>query len=461
MRAISRLRLRLLAGCCLSVLCITACASQNAPVTSTHTPTVKSTVSTGNSGGTPNASSTTQPVATVGTGNPGTTTIAMPPTQTACPPVGTARAAVLRPLVRGSDPVIVYRKGSIAETLLRYDVVTHKKTTLLSLNVGGQYSQAQISRDGQWLLFVAPQQDGQGFENAIQMVRLDGQGLQTLYCAPATAGISITNMQWSLDDKTVIFSQGSVSGGPASSTLQVMDISQGIVQQELVKPATMMGFFAVTWLDQTHVYLVSSDRNGYPQALFLLDTTKGSQQNVTQLTQIRSPAPVGTSWSFDTSIDGSKIYTAQCQHPDLGTDEGPSTISVQPATGGQSQTIHSDQMLAITTVRIMTRSLLAYVVHNQNSTDTAENGLWMMNTDGTRPTRLTTSLITLLNPDTQYSWSNFSRDGSMYAVGMNDGQRHALIFGSLTGSGPQTTLESEADGLSPGKTYSMVGWTTL
>ncbi|HEY6539459.1 MAG TPA: hypothetical protein VIZ18_00900 [Ktedonobacteraceae bacterium] len=405
-------------------------------------------------------SSTSQPGATVGTGNPGTTTIPMPPTQTACPPAGTARAAVIRPLARGRDATIVYRKGPFGETFVRYDVVTHQKTTILSLNVGGELSQAQLSSDGQWLLFVAPQGKGQDYYNAIQMLRLDGQGLQTLYCSPATAGLSIMGMQWSLDDKTVIFSQGFVAE-PPSYTVFVMDISKGIVQQELVKPASMMGFFAATWLDQTHVYLVRSDASGYPQALFLLDTTRGSQQNVNQLTLIRSPVPIGTFWSFDTSIDGSTIYTAQYQQPDVATSEGPSTISVQPATGGQPKTIYTDQMHAITDVRIMTRSLLAYVVDNHNSADTSENGLWMMYTDGTRPTRLTTSLNTGLNPYSQYTWSNFSRDGSMYAVEIDDGQRSALIFGSLTGSGPQTTLESESDSLVPGEIYTMVGWTTL
>ena len=460
MKTSSRLRLlRLLVGCCLSVVCLTACNSQNSTVTSTTTPVVKAT---GNPIGTPNASSTTQLGATAGTGNPGNTTNPMPPTQTACPPDGTARAAVMRPLASGSDATIVYRKDSLAATFLRYDVVTHQKTTILSLNAKEQLSQAQISGDGQWLLFVVSQGTRQNSYDAIQLLRLDGQGLQTLYCGSATADPTITGMQWGLDDKTVIFSQGNFSAGPASFNVQVMDISKGIVQQELVKPASMMGFFAVTWLNQTHVFLVSNDRNGYPQALFLLDTTRGANQSVNQLTQVLSPPPSGTSWSFDSSIDGSKIYTAQCQNPDMGTFEGPSTISVQPAAGGQPTTIYSDQTLAITFVRIINNSLLAYVVDNQNSATTAENGLWIMNTDGTKPTRLTTSLTTILNLDTQYTWSNFSRDGSMYAAWINDGQQLALIYGSLNGSGSPTTVETLPEvGTGDVNAYYMVGWTTF
>ena len=453
---------RFLVGSCLCLVCLAACSSQPAPTPSSSTPLPRSSAGVSRPGSPTASSSTPLPRASAGASNPSNTTIPMPPTQTACPPAGTARAAVIRPLARGSDATIVYRKGSFAESLVRYDVVTHQRTTILSLNVGGQYSQAQISRDGQWLLFVAPQRNGQGFENAIQLVRLDGRGLQTLYCASATAGPSIVDMQWDLDDNTVIFSQGSEQGGPASYSLQVMDLSKGIVQQELVKPATMMGFFATTWLDQTHVYLVNEDSNGFPQALYLLDTTRGSRQSVNELTQIRSPAPAGTAWSFDTSLDGTKIYTAQCQIPEQGTIEGPSTISVEPATGGQSTTIYSDQTLAIITVRIVTGSLLAYVVDNQGSAGTAENGLWKMNTDGTGSTRLTTSLHTELNPDTQYFWSNFSRDGSRYAVQFDDGQQHGLLFGSLIDTAQQPTiLEAEANDLVPGTSFFLVGWTTL
>ena len=36
------------------------------------------------------------------------TTVPMPPTQTSCPPAGTARGAVIAPLVRGSHANVVY-----------------------------------------------------------------------------------------------------------------------------------------------------------------------------------------------------------------------------------------------------------------------------------------------------------------------------------------------------------------
>ena len=61
--------------------------------------------------------------------------------------------------------------------------------------------EAQISADGQWILFTAD--DAQGFGTTLQLVRMDGQGLQTLYCSMSGNGVG--NIQWSPDQKTVVF----------------------------------------------------------------------------------------------------------------------------------------------------------------------------------------------------------------------------------------------------------------
>ncbi|GAC1385403.1 MAG: hypothetical protein NVSMB33_14430 [Ktedonobacteraceae bacterium] len=398
----------------------------------------------------------------------------MPPTQTSCPPNGTARPAVMRTLARGSDATIIYTSGSFGSTLSRYDVATHQKSTLLSVNYSG-FGEAQISKDGQWILFVTNiVANSQGFGDEIQMIRADGKGLQTLYCfGTGNSGLRIANMQWSIDDRNVIFSEGTEgqSGGTPHYTLELMDIAKGTVQQELINPASTAGFFASTWLDQTHVYLLNRDINSASQALFLLDTTRGANQSFDELKEVLSLPMPGTGWSFDTSIDSAKIYTAEYQNPtgvgvagiydQKASFSGPSTVRVQPATGGQSNTIYTAQSFAITNVRIVTSSLLAFVVDNQNAAGgTSENGLWKMNTDGTGPTRVRTSLYTYLNRNTQYTWSNFSRDSSMYAAQFDDGQQHGLIFGSLNGA-ESTTFEAQANDLVPGTYFSIVGWTTL
>src|ERR687883_238293 len=87
-------------------------------------------------------------------------TVPMPVTSTSCPPDGTARAAVLRPLRLGGDQNIVYVYNEVPPTtstafphLRRYDVVTGHKTEL-PVKEGLSIEQAQVSADGQWVLFV-------------------------------------------------------------------------------------------------------------------------------------------------------------------------------------------------------------------------------------------------------------------------------------------------------------------
>jgi len=55
-----------------------------------------------------------------------------------------------------------------------------------STSSGLRIEQAQVSQDGQWVLFLSiPDPRGDSQHSAmLQLVRLDGQGLQTLYCFP-------------------------------------------------------------------------------------------------------------------------------------------------------------------------------------------------------------------------------------------------------------------------------------
>src|SRR5260370_8398308 len=109
--------LRGLAGCCLIFL-LAACGSGAIP------PTKGGTTPTAVTGSTPAVTPGTTPT-------PAATTVLVPPTQTSCPPAGTARALVIAPLALGSHATIVYRvKDSSASTLNRYDItpVQHSAT---------------------------------------------------------------------------------------------------------------------------------------------------------------------------------------------------------------------------------------------------------------------------------------------------------------------------------------------
>src|SRR5262249_48790287 len=105
---------------------------------------------------------------------------------------GTARALVTAPLAQGSDSVIVYvvnqtdKAGNYILGMLKsYDVMAGKKTVITSIPNASIYGQsAQISRDGQWIFFVTYPQpsNGQSGRTELKAIRLDGQGLQTIYC---------------------------------------------------------------------------------------------------------------------------------------------------------------------------------------------------------------------------------------------------------------------------------------
>jgi hypothetical protein len=86
------------------------------------------------------------------------TTAPMPATQTACPTAGKARAAVLVPLVAGSHQNIVYvvyqfaSTGGLSGEIKRYDAATGKYAIVVNA-LKSRITWAQISADGQWILF--------------------------------------------------------------------------------------------------------------------------------------------------------------------------------------------------------------------------------------------------------------------------------------------------------------------
>ncbi len=404
-------------SCCLAILII-ACGSTGtnqgvslSPTSSAHTPT-------GGSG-------TAQPVTTNTTGS-------LPPGSTSCPPQGTARAAVMPLLTLGSHQNIVYLLGEGAintfptSTLKRYDVTTGSTTEIVKMP-HVRITEAQVSADGRWILFVAG--------SKLQMIRMDGQDLQTLYCtsAPAT---EISGVQWSPDQRQVIFFGGGKPEG--EQTLYLLDIARGTVQPELFYTGQSTFYIPRTWIDSKRVYLVGVPRlSSGPEPtpapvpkLYILDTGNGANQHTNNLrfvAQAQSPY----CWDFDSSYDTGKLFIDHC---------------------------------------IQLASLLL-IIENQSdghvSVDTSQNGLWKINTDGSGLTRLTTENAgdrTSLNRYTQYPWSNFSHDGSMYAARIaafqgNSPPAYSLVFGSLSGGTP-TMFASVPH---PGEVtqLELAGWTTM
>ena len=429
---------------------------------------------------TPTASSTA-PATNTPPITPTVTTVAVPPTQTSCPAAGTARAWITAPLALGSHQNIVYlvseHQGTgTTGTLKRYDLTSGNKTEIVKLP-GVYISEAQVSADGQWLIFVSQV----NLQSRLQMVRMDGQGLQTLFCI---ASGSITNVLLSANEQSVLFNLSAAPQGPVG--IYLLNLKSGMIQLE-VKPSDSgaplhMQFVGslVTWLDNTRAYVRFANFAIAPDdSLGLLDTSRGPNQKMSDITplfqQKFSPTFNYPCWDADSSFDGSSLFINQCSGisaPNcsgscvLGTREGPSTINTEPASGGSPKTILTSQTLGIAAVRAISRGTLLLQVENfsvNHPIDPSQNGIWRVNTDGTNLTRLTTEAkgtTTSLCQFSQNPWSNVSRDATRYAFQtLTRGsypETYTLYTASLNGGAPQS-FASIADGTQ----LSLVGWTTM
>jgi len=130
------------------------------------------------------------------------------------------------PLPGDHHPQLVYvsQQGDTS-ILQRYDVTTGSRQTLLQAQTAEtMLLDANVSPDGQWVLLEALLRN----QAAIQLVRVDGQQLQTLYCAPAQAGIDVALL--SPDQRSLVFNQEDEN---QISTLYLLDMTTGKLRTEL------------------------------------------------------------------------------------------------------------------------------------------------------------------------------------------------------------------------------------
>jgi hypothetical protein len=381
----------------------------------------------------------------------------VPVTSTSCPATGAAQAFISAPLVLGQDPTIVYivnegtSNAPTFGTVKRYDTSTGQKVEI-NKTANTRIDDAQVSADGQWVLFTAHVAG----QSELRAVRMDGQGLQTLFCAQS--GFHIFGAQWSFNQKLVVFDVSQDTGG---TTIYLLNMTNGSLQAELVSAAPGLAYLPRTWLDNTRVLLVGFVQNADapPQNVYLLDTTKGANQKTTDLQQVVSLSQ--SCWDFDSSFDSSKLFVNQCT---TGLPEGSSSVGVQPATGGKLNTFFTSSTLAINSIRVVdpNNTLLATAnnVGPGVSGDTGNDGLYRLKTDGTTPFRLTSNNsgeTSNLNLFSQYFWSNVSRDGKLYALEMSNFStgRYTLMFGSLNGGTPTTFADLS------GNILEIAGWTKM
>lgn len=392
-----------------------------------------------------------------GNNSPGNSAPGNLTTTTACPASDHGRPAVMPALQLGKDRTIVFSKNIPLDTnnpsftLQRYDVETGKTATILSQDGVNIYN-IQLSGDGQWILFSAQTSSS----SRMQLVRIDGKYLQTLYCAPQGQQIDPRNgaeggyshgVQWSPDQKQVIFTQGKTATLAPSPLLYLLNVASGKVQIALATTSDTMYIEPQTWVDNTRVYVTGSSISlpHPPATLLLLDTSKGAQQKADDLQIVLGVED--TLWDADSTYDASKLFVVRFD-PTPGR-AGPGTfceISSMPAIGQSGKTIFHSDKLVVSSLRVLGygSSSLLLSVNQSGSPADQNNGIWKIQTDGTGLTRLTTNPGPF-NLFSQYPWANVARDGSLYMVN--------TFFGSVNG-GSVTHYTSE-DGALP------VGWTTF
>lgn len=381
-------------------------------------------------------------------------------TTTACPASHQARAGVMASLALGDDPTIVYlvnendASGSPTYgTVKLFDTVNGKKTELAKMQQTS-ITEAQISNDGQWVLFAAAASG----QSQLRMVRMDGQGLQTLFCAPP--GASIRYAQWSFDQRYVIFDVFPQGGEP---TVYLLNIQSGALQVEVTPPASGTALIARTWLDNDHVLMTGLIPNSdAPQEnIYILNLGSGAHQSMKNITQVFTSAQ--PCWDFDSSYDAQSLFITQCT---VGAPDGTSTIGRQPVTGGSLSQIMSSPTLAVTTVRVIDRgdnTLLALASNTGPGTtgNQQHDGLYVVNTDGSGSPRLLTrtpaGAILSLNAFSQCYWANVSRNHTMYALETTKGSgssiEYSLSYGQVSGGTPKAFTDYN-------QYMAIAGWTT-
>ncbi len=370
---------------------------------------------------------------------------------------------ITAPLVSSAHQDIIYilnlgtYDAPSSGNLMRYDAQTGQKAALMSV-VNAHIYEAQVSADGQWVLFVTTT-GSTNRQTKLQAVRMDGQGLQTLYCA---AGFGIRQVHWSTDQHFLVFYNVIDEQG----TVYLLDMRSGKLQTELIAPPDF-GIILRTWLDATHIYLTEAPSDTLFFHIYLLDIHRGARQHLSDLLSV----VFRQYGDFDSSYDGSHLLISYGGCPQGGCS-GPSSIATQAITGGRQKTIYNSQVYDVIAVRAIDQGSLLFIIGNTftstgQNIDKSHNGLWAINTDGSGLTHLvpiSAQQYCFLNYDAQEPWSNVSRDGSMYVLQVN-GFRNApqglvetdtLFVGSLHSGQPRIFAATN-----DGSQLVMAGWTVV
>lgn len=455
---------------CGLLLLLTACSTSPTGNSGSTTPTPTTPGVSGGLTPTSSANNTSQPTVS---------TVAMPQTDVSCPAAGMARAAVMRPLALGSHQNLVYIYNEVPQNttiafghLRRYNAANGQKVDIVTSGI--RIDQAQVSSDGQWVLFLSiPDPRGDTQHSAmLQLVRMDGQGLQTLYCFPTvtysghgTSSSLPIAIQWSVDQKSIIFS---VNTNNDTSAITLLNVSTGTLRPLFLdQHDTLYNYSIVTLLDNTHAYIIKqgSSAPAPPATVFLMNVATATVTTPGLSTILTTPMRM-SAFAMDSSYDGTQLFTSYCLEAASPVD---TTISVGPATGGTRHTIyHQAPTVCVQNMRVISATTLFMLtqVFSNTSNNTSTMQVWTMHTDGSGQHTLTTLASAAgsntsfdLNTSSQFPWSNVSRDGGNYALQSNNPatKQQSILVGSLHG-GNATAIAITNSGES---TVSLAGWTTM
>jgi len=381
-----------------------------------------------------------------------------PATGTPAPVSDTPLAVTMPPLALGTHPNVVFftnsnsNQASLSGLLERYDRVTQKSADVIRMP-GVKIEEAQLSSDGQWILFIAYVTD----HDELRLVRIDGQHLQTLLAAPPYAGLN--SAQWSPDQRFIVFDQQPPESGPTITYL--LDIQHVQLRTLLTSgngPDTP-AYAPRKWLNATQVALVSAQNpNGPMQNIYILDISKAASQP----RQVYSGSLQCK--DFDTNSDGTQLFMSSCTLKDSQQGEtGSSAITVQPINGGTPRTIYHSSTLIVQQIRFQQPRTLLLL---------ATTGLWTINADGSGLRRIFATNGPLYQrnfqsfaPYSQSSWSNVSRDGALFALqaiqaGV-DTHTSSLAYGAFSDGVLHTFASAYVGLVSPGSDVYLAGWTTF
>jgi len=300
-------------------------------------------------------------------------------------------------------------------------------------------------------------------QRGIQLVRMDGQRMQTLYC-----GSDFGWMQWSPDNKYVAFVDPGTPPwqDPSKQTFKLLNTTTGTIQTKARDSSHLLPF-PQAWLDPTHLLVVQSGLPGEESnKLSLLDITTWTIKPILDLSTL-----VNQCMDATFSIDGTHLFlsrAASCKgNEHTFASYGPSSIEVQAVTGGPAKTIFRTPY-GILSLRVATSTSMLLIVYD-GVTLTDPNGVWKMNSDGTGLTKLTSAAAIIKDPaneeinfagnfgwNTDLPWSNVSRDGAYYTIQVNSRADNALtrlLIGSMNGGTPVT--------IASGPVETPIGWTTM